>query len=172
MLKDSPSRYGVISRLLHWLTALLILAQLTRFIGSHLDKTHWINTTIKPLHGSFGVLLFVIIVVRIVWMISQYKHRPTPHKFTKLAKSAHHLLYLLTVVLPLTGIAYIAGKGYGIKVFGKEIIPGGEPSPLLSAFGGYHGAIAWLLLLVVAGHLAAALYHHFVARDDTLKRML
>jgi cytochrome b561 len=171
MITDTPTRYGSISRLLHGLTAVLVLIQFTRFFDDAVDKSHWVNSVIKPLHGSLGFVLFVVIIIRIIWMISQHNHRPIPHQFAKLAKAGHHLLYFLVVLMPITGMCYVLGKGYDIKVFDTLVIPNNGPSENLSAIGQLHAPIAWLLLIVVLGHIAAALYHHFGAKDDTLKRM-
>lgn len=172
MMHDTPDRYGVVTRVLHWATVILILLQFLRFIGKYLAPTHWINAAIKPLHGSIGFLLLAVVILRIVWLLAQYRYRPIPEQFAQLARGAHLLMYVLLVLMPLTGIAYIAGHGRSVAFFGNVIIPAGSPSYVLEAIGSYHTKIAWLLLILVIGHIGAALYHHFIRRDDTLKRML
>jgi cytochrome b561 len=172
MIHDSPTRYGIVTRALHWITVILILLQFLRFTGKYIDPSHWINTTLKPLHGSLGFLLLIVVILRIVWLLAQYRYRPIPEQFAQLARGAHLLMYILMVLMPLTGIAYVLGRGGSIAVFGHVIIPAESGHYLLEAVGSYHSKIAWILLILVIGHIGAALHHHFIRRDDTLKRML
>jgi cytochrome b561 len=65
------------------------------------------------------------------------------------------------------------GKGYGMKVFGLQLIAKtGLKTEWMISLGNLHSPLAWLLLALVVGHIGAALFHHFIKKDDTLKRMV
>src|SRR5690606_39809972 len=76
MLHDTPARYGAISKFLHWSMALLFLWQLLKLGDRINDGEHWIGQTLVPFHGSIGLILLVMIVLRIVWSLKQRNQRP------------------------------------------------------------------------------------------------
>ena len=77
------------------------------------------------------------------------------------------------IAMPLTGLAVMLGNGYGLKVFGMQLIArSGVETPWLASLGSLHSPLAWLFLLLVVGHVGAALFHHLVKKDDTLRRMV
>lgn len=87
-------------------------------------------------------------------------------------KIGHGLLYLAMVLMPITGILTMVGGGYGLTAFGVPLIAEGEEIPWMSTLGSVHSPIAWILLLMIIGHIGIALLHHFVKKDDVLRRML
>lgn len=172
MLKDNHQVYGKISRAFHWIMALLIVWQLLKIGDRIADGEHWIGNTLVPWHVSIGTLLMVLVVLRIIWVFSQRKQRPLQNPATAfLVKAGHFLLYACMFLMPLTGIMYLVGKGFGLKAFGTQIIARGAEIPWMAQFGGLHVPIAWLLVILIVGHIGIALFHHFAKRDDTLRRM-
>lgn len=172
-MKDSTSRYGAITRTLHWGMGLLILLQFLKFGDRINDGEHWIGQTLVPTHITLGVLLLVLFVPRILWALHQRVWRP-PHEgpMGAFARVGHALLYLAMLLMPVTGILYMAGKGYGLSAFGVQWIAKSETETgWMVVLGSLHSPIAWAFLALVLGHVVAALYHHFVLRDDTLRRM-
>ena len=127
------------------------------------------------LHKSIGVTIFALILIRILWRIT---HRPpallASYKAweSKLARGAHHLLYLLMVALPLSGIIMAIYSKYGIKWFGIELIKGLDNKDMRELFYEAHEIIGLIILLVIIVHIIGALKHKFIDKDDTLKRML
>ena len=127
------------------------------------------------LHKSIGVTIFALILIRILWRIT---HRPpallSSYKAweSKLASGAHHLLYLLMVALPLSGIIMAIYSKYGIKWFGLELIKGLDNKDMRELFYEAHEIIGLIILLVIIVHIIGALKHKFIDKDDTLKRML
>ena len=127
------------------------------------------------LHKSIGVTIFALILIRISWRIT---HRPpallASYKAweSKLASGAHHLLYLLMVALPLSGIIMAIYSKYGIKWFGLELIKGLDNKDMRELFYEAHEIIGLIILLVIIVHIIGALKHKFIDKDDTLKRML
>jgi cytochrome b561 len=126
------------------------------------------------LHKSLGVTILALIALRVLWRIT---HRPpamlTSYKAweKKLANGTHHLLYLLMVAVPLTGLIMAMYGKYGVKWFGLNFIAGTDNKPVRDFFEGAHEAIGIVLLVAVAIHVAGALKHKIIDKDETSKRM-
>lgn len=188
--KNTTDQYGFIAKTLHWLTAIL-------FLGSYISVyyRHWFteaktpeNWTALQLHLSFGVSIGVIVVLRLIWRImNEYpKEEPGTVIEHQAARWGHRLLYLMMIVMPITG--YI-GTGVATDYFFVFEIPKFQDTymyPLLvehmlgidfetfeEPIDFFHKDImgAWLVWILIAGHIVAALYHHFVKKDRTLKKM-
>ncbi|WP_404436023.1 cytochrome b [Stutzerimonas chloritidismutans] len=173
MINDSRDKYGSVSRVFHWLMTLLILWQFLKLGDRISEGEHWIGQTLVPWHVSLGVLLFVLVVLRIVWFVRQYKQRPLHDPATaSLVKSGHLALYVCMVLMPITGLLYMLGNGYGLKVFGAQLVAKGPEIDWAASIGSLHSPLAWLTVILVLGHTAAALYHHYVKRDDIMRRMM
>jgi cytochrome b561 len=91
----------------------------------------------------------------------------------KAAKAGHHLLYLLMVIVPLSGWLMSSAKGFQTVWFGVLPLPDllSKDAALGDALLWVHRLLNWRFMAVVAGHIAAALKHHFIDRDGTLARM-
>lgn len=173
MINDTKQRYGLISKLLHWVMALLVGWQFLKFGDRIADGKHWIGETLVPWHVSIGTLLLGLIVLRLIWAVVQRNKRPQPQPGTELAvKGGHGLLYAGLLILPLSGVLYLVGRGFGLKAFGVQLIERGEKVAWLTELGSYHSTIAWILAALVLGHIFMALVHQFIKRDGTLRRML
>jgi len=173
-MNDSKERYGSISRLFHWGMALLILWQFMKFFDRISDGEHWVGENLASWHVSIGSVLLVLIVLRIIWAISQKNNRPEQDPATViLVKAGHGLLYLGMLLLPITGVMIMIGNGYGLDPFGIELVAGSDNEiAWMATLGSVHSLIAWSLLILVAGHTGIALLHHFVKKDNVLRRML
>ena len=173
MHNDSPSHYGGPTRLLHWGMGLLIVVQFLK-LGDRIDEgEHWIGQTIVPWHVSIGVVIFALALLRLWWAARQGPHRPWPQASPATVRLGHFLLYACMFLLPVTGIAVMLGGGYGLTVLGVNVVARtGVETPWLSAVGGLHSPMSWVFVVLILGHIAAALMHHFFRRDQTLRRML
>ena len=176
MRRDTRERYGTISRLFHWTIAVLVVWQALKIFDRIDEGEHWVGQTLVPWHISVGVLVLVLVVPRIFWALRNRGNRPPappPTALGFLAKAGHVALYAALVLMPVTGISIMLGNGYGLNVFGMQLVPEGAEIPWLAAFGGtLHSPVAWLLVLMVIGHAGMALAHHFVKKDGVLRRML
>ena len=172
MKADSKERYGTVSRVFHWGMAVLILWQLMKLSDRINDGEHWVGETLVPWHISIGSLLSVLVLLRICWAWSQRRQRPEQDPaVATLVRMGHVLLYAAIVLLPITGVFRMIGKGYGWSPFGWEIVAKGPEIPWMITIGSLHSPIAWLLLFMIIGHIAIALYHHFIKKDGVLRRM-
>jgi cytochrome b561 len=150
----------------------LIGWQMLKFFDRIEDGEHWVGQTLVPYHISIGSLLLLLVIARLVW-IARQEVRPAQNPATVLfVRIGHGLLYACMVLMPLTGISAMVGAGYGWSAFGLTIIPGGNEVAWLGTLGNLHSPIAWTFLILLAGHVAITLLHHFVLRDDTLRRIV
>ena len=190
--------YTKTAKLLHWLIAILIFgmfalgwfmtdipkeaAKQTVFDIFNLGIFHWtVAEEISPrsfyfnVHKSFGITIFALVIIRILWRLT---HKPPALLISykaferKLATSAHHLLYLLMISLPLSGAIMAVYSKYGIKWFGMPFIKGLDNNPMRLIFKDTHEVIGLILVSILVLHIAGALKHQFIDKDDTLKRML
>lgn len=126
------------------------------------------------LHKSIGVTILGLIVIRVLWRVT---HKPpallSSYKVweRKLATGVHHLLYLLMIALPVSGVIMATYSKYGIKWFGYPLIKGLDNNAARESFKEIHEMIGIVILVMLILHIAGALKHHFVDKDDTLKRM-
>jgi cytochrome b561 len=174
MLNDNQQRYGTVSKFFHWVMAILILEQFFKFADRINEGEHWLGDTFGPLHGSIGLILLMLVVLRLLWSMSQKGQRPLNHSFERVvANVTHRMMYLCVLILPFLGMLYVYGKGYPVKFFGLEVIakPASETEWAITV-GGLHSPVAILLTLTVLLHTAAAIYHRVVKKDDVLQRML
>ena len=186
--RNAYDRYGRISKVLHWLTALLILILLPlgffakRAADQFLLAPETVDitrvTTLFSLHKTLGIALFLVALARIIWASAN----PKPHLLhgnRKLeafgAETVHWILYGMLVVVPASGwLHHAASTGFAPIwwPFGQNL-PFIPKSDLLSGlFASVHFVSVVTLLVALGLHIAGALKHHFVDRDQTLQRML
>jgi cytochrome b561 len=178
MWRGDQQQYGMIAKSLHWLIALLIFAQAgLGFYMSDLDYYDPLYKRAFDLHKSTGVLTFVLIILRLLW--AWVDVRPplaaSMKSWEKLAASSvHQLLYLLMVLIPLAGYLVSTADGRAVDVFGLFELPALLPAEKGREewAGDLHEGLAVFLLLLVVGHVMAALRHHFINKDSTLRKML
>lgn len=169
------ARYTGIARLLHWIIALLILLNLfLGFFRGALPK----DMMAMPIHKSVGLTVLALTIIRIVWRLT---HRPPPlpeamPRWERLSASAVHLaFYALMLVLPLTGWIISSASDRPLNWFFLFDVPklGVEKGDAI--YGTAHGAhelLPWLWGVLILLHVGAALRHHFVLKDNVLRRML
>lgn len=170
-------RYTRTAMSLHWLIALMLFGMFG--FGLYMVELPLSPQKLKfySYHKWAGVTVFLLVLARLAWRIT---HRPPalpagmPAWQVKAAKAGHHLLYLLMVIVPLSGWLMSSAKGFQTVYLGVLPIPDaiGKNAALGQALTEVHEALTWLLLALVALHAAAALKHHFIDHDDVLRRML
>ncbi len=177
-MKNTPERWGSVSKSLHWLIALLILALgIVGLLMGELPRTpkyFWVYTA----HKSIGITVLALVALRLLWRLYAGAPRPVPGTPTwqeRIAEATHWLLYVLMFAIPLSGWLYDSASGlrpfklFGLYEMPKLVAPSEQSAQVSHAI---HEWGFWLLILVVLAHAGAALYHHLHQRDATLARML
>ena len=172
---NQVARYTSTAIGLHWIIAALIITAFA--LG-------WIMTDLEvsPLklrmfnwHKWVGITILLLLIVRLLWRLT---HRPPvmlpmPKWQRITANVTHVVLYVLLVLQPLSGWVYSNAAGYPIVYLGLIPLPTlvGKDKQVADVLMERHEFLGWLLLGVAALHILAALKHHFVDGDTTLKRM-
>lgn len=176
-LRNRPDRWAPVSQLLHWGTLVLLvwLAWLGLTMVDMPNAPPKINA--YALHKSLGLTLLVLVTLRLAWRLFAGAPRPvagTPRWQARIASLTHVGIYVLMFAIPLSGWLFNSASGYPLQWFKQFNLPAiaGRDAGLADLARDVHEWGFWLLLLMVAAHAGAALYHHFVQRDDTLRRML
>ena len=172
----NTTTYTPVAKGLHWLMAVLILGLLALGLYMHELPLSPQKLTLYSWHKWAGVTVFLLVWVRLLWRVM---HRPPalPAAMAPLmrlaAHAGHGVLYLLMVAIPLSGWLMSSAKGFQTVWFGVLPIPDllGRDKALGDLLQEVHEALNVLLMLTLAGHVGAALWHHFVLKDDTLRRM-
>ncbi|MGR5117559.1 cytochrome b [Vibrio astriarenae] len=170
------NQYNVVSRILHWVSALVIIGMfavglwmvdLSYYSEWYRTAPHW--------HKSVGILIVATTLFRLLWN----KVVKTPQiDGTPLIRMAAHLghlaLYALILVIGISGYLISTEDGRGIEVFDWFTVPGlGQLFEGQADLAGeIHFYAAWSLILLAAGHALAAIKHHVVDKDDTLRKMI
>lgn len=177
MVRNTTDSWGWPARSLHWLIALLLFVQIglaftMEEVPKHLEDYY------LGLHASVGASILALMLVRIAWrLVNQAPAQPagTPRWQESLAHLVHLGLYLVTIATTIAGWMLMGSERdpLPVKVFGLFPLPQlVEPnSPYHDLLGEAHETLAFTLIVLIIVHVAAALYHHMVLRDDVMRRM-
>lgn len=178
MWRNTPEWYGYPSIALHWLAALLVFGLFGLGLWMvELDYYHAWYQRAPDLHKSLGITLFALMLARLLWRYANPRPAPSPSQATwerRLAGAVHGLLYALLFALMLSGYLISTADGRAIAVFDLFDVPATltRIPDQEDVAGLVHQWLAYSLIGLAALHALAALKHHFLDRDDTLRRML
>jgi len=183
MLANTRQTYGLVAQILHWITAALILFLLVLGVYMHelpietptqVDEKIWLYS----LHKTLGLTTFVIAIIRVLWAIIQ----PRPMALNSerkweswLAGTIHWVLYGAIILMPITGwMHHAATEGFAPIwwPFGQDLLFVPKDAHLAELLGNAHFFTALLLMGSIFFHVAGAIKHVVVDRDQTLARML
>ncbi len=183
VLGNSPRSYGSVAKTLHWLTALFILTAIPLGVVANnlpYDTSGQLATKgwLFSLHKTVGIAAFSVAVLRILWAATQPKPallHPDRRLESWAADTVHWMLYASLVIVPLSGwLHHAATQG-----FAPILWPFGQSLPLVPVddgvahfFAAWHWLFTKVLVAALILHIAGALKHHLIDRDDTLRRML
>lgn len=170
----TAQHFNLTARVLHWSMALAILSML--FVGVGMVASLSLRPALVSLHRPLGIAILLLVIVRLA---NRLCHRPPalpsdlPLLQALAAKASHWLLYTLMVAMPLIGWSMLSAGGYPVTMFKGFSLPPIAPHDA-TAYAVLRTAHTWLALLLFATvlmHLAAALYHAWVRRDDVFPSM-
>lgn len=172
-LKPSQ-RYDTVSQSLHWLMAFLLIGMLVMGLTFDTIPEEWRKSAVTT-HKATGVLLLGLVFVRALWRFIKPAPAllPTPRLQKAMANLTHGILYGLMVAIPLLGLLMVSSRGRAVDFFGIAEIPPliAESDVVGNAFYKWHVLGAYILIGFICLHIGGALYHNFILKDGTLRRM-
>jgi cytochrome b561 len=188
MIRDDVQlRYGTVAMIFHWVIAALLIANIA--LGLYFaDLPHsdpW-KFELTQWHKSIGLTVLTLSIFRLLWRLSH----PVPPLPTGMywglrlaARASHYLFYFLIVAIPLTGWIMVSASPLGLptryfhlfnwpNLWFLADLPRAQKIPLRNDFDNIHVFLAWSAIVLIPIHVAAALYHQFIRRDELLWRML
>ncbi len=172
-------RYGLAARFFHWATALLVLVMIMLgvWITKFEPKDEAFKLQLYNLHESFGVLLFMLVLVRLLVRFGNppaaLEHQPALVRIG--AHANHFLLYVILLVQPVLGFLDTNAWGFPVKWFGLFTIPspiGKQEEAVAQQLSDAHYFAAIALVALVTLHILGAAYHGIVRRDGVARRMI
>jgi cytochrome b561 len=170
-------RYGAVAQTFHWLIAALIFVMLG--LGYYMEDLPLGTRKLQlyGIHKSIGITIAMLAALRLLWRLF---HPPPPLPDSmkpwerKAAGVVHALLYLMLFAQPLIGFLQSNAANFPVVLWGFVVLPPliGPDEPLGETLIVVHTIGGNFLAILVIGHIAAALRHHFVLKDDVLRRML
>jgi cytochrome b561 len=175
-LFSSATGWGTVERLLHWGMAAALLVQIIlgwlavnwRLSPTKLELFVW--------HKTLGICLLFLVMLRLLWRLLDGRPKPVPGPMwrQRLASGSHAMLYTLMLVTPVSGWLIQSASGFPFKLFGIIELPTiVQPSKSVQDWAELaHLGLFWVFAALLAIHVFAAFYHHFVRQDPVLRRML
>lgn len=174
--RNGPHSFGWLTIGLHWLSALLVVGLLA--LGIWMVTLTYYSQWYYPapnLHKSAGMLFAGVLLVRAGWRLVNIQPSARGRHWEQLAAHiSHWLIYVLLFGIVISGYLLVTAEGAGISVFGWFEIPASSIQFERQAdlAGWWHRWLSYVLIALLAVHIAAALKHQFIDRDGTLTRML
>jgi cytochrome b561 len=180
MLRNRDNAYGLITILFHWTIAALFVGQILLGLTTQWVASMALQFTLIQWHKSFGFLILALAALRLLWALAN--RRPArPRDFSRAewlaAKLVQSSLYVLVLAVPLTGWALVSTSTLQIPSFAFNLfviphLPLARSEATEHFWREIHQWLAYGTAAVAAGHMLAALRHHFWLGDGILKRML
>lgn len=175
-LTNTQNSYGLVAILLHWIMALLIIGLLV--IGLYMVRLPVSLQKLKLYgwHKEYGLLVLWLFILRISWRLATITPLLTGlTTFERVAaRSVHWAFYLFMFAMPVTGWVITSAAGLPASFFGLFILPDlvSPNAAIMHTFQQIHAWLGYALIAVIVLHTSAALKHHFINKDDILRRML
>lgn len=175
--RSDATRWGSVAKAFHWIVAVFVIGMLIGGLTMVELPTSPDKFKLYALHKSFGITILVLMLLRLAWRSVDPRPRDVPGMAPLVAFAAHavhRLLYLALLAMPISGWVYNSASNFPLQWFKLVQLPAiVAPDPELKRLAhDVHEALALFIMLLLALHIAGALKHHFIDRDDTLRRML
>jgi len=179
-LENTENRYGPVAVALHWVMALLLVVLV--ILGVYMVRLPDVGFDTKKItlilyHKQLGMLALTLAALRLAWRVTNALPRLVanlPDWQKVIARCVHLTFYALMLALPITGWLMSSADGFRVSFLGLFDLPDlvSHDENLFRVFAGLHKWLGYALIPLLAVHAGAALRHHFLFRDDTLRKML
>lgn len=169
------SRHPGVLAIAHWLTALFLLLGVTLVLVRNEVEGRAMRAWLLEGHKHLGLLVLILFFVRVALRFALGTLPPERNSMSLrlVAAGTHAALYALILAQPLLGWALSSAEGRSVRFFGLALPPlVVSDEDLADRLQDWHQATAWLLLALIALHVAASLWHHFILKDGVLHRMI
>jgi cytochrome b561 len=172
---NSSERYGLLAKLFHWITFILLIAQIPfgfylvglEFSGQRID--------LENIHILIGISIFYFVLLRLIWKLFNPSPK-TDHKFFKgqtlIAKTNHFLLYVSIFIITISGVLKKLYMGEKLNFFIFQFAFENTRFELADSFYIVHIYANYLLIVLVSLHILAVIVHHIFFKDKILKRII
>ena len=181
-MSDTKTKLSGVTVALHWIVGLTMIVLVA--VGVYM--TDYKVYALYPIHKSFGMLIFIVVLMRVIWRLKQgWPEAASKYKTWEqsLSRVVHWVLIIATVVMPISGMLMSGLGGHGLHIFGLELLAAtpnpdeaGKMIPINGPLAGIshevHEIAGKVMFVAFLLHLAGALKHHFIDKDGTLRRML
>lgn len=169
--------FGSVSKFFHWIIALLVCAQFYWvWSPNFITLSDTIKTQYVLLHKSFGISILALAILFILWRMVTIRPSDLSQPFWKhiLAKIVHYSLFFLLFAMPILGYLMSVADGRAVRFFGLFELPNLIPAnpKMADLYFQTHSIFGYVFVALIALHVAAAFHHHFIVKDDVLKKML
>ena len=176
-LRNSRRRWGGMAQFLHWSVAALIFALMALGWLAVVTPLSPAKITLFYWHKSLGMLVLGLVLVRLGWRAGNPPPdmpADLPRWEPVLARTTHIFLYVLIVLMPISGWLINSAAGIPFKIFWALPLPAITPvsESLEHTFELLHLVIFWTLAVLLIGHISASLRHHFLLHNNVLRNML
>lgn len=174
-VKNTSERFGIVAIALHWVIAFLIIGMLALGLYMVNLPTGLEKLKLYGWHKEYGLLILSLAIVRITWRIINKTPQLMLPWWEKLAAySVHWAFYGFMFAMPITGWLISSAAGIRVSFFGLFTLPNLiEPNQQsLNFFAWCHESLGYALIVTIIIHVMAALKHHFINKDDILRRMM
>jgi cytochrome b561 len=175
MLKNNSTQYGSVAKFFHWAIFILVGCMLLAgyFMGDIADKA--LRGQVINLHKLTGITILILMILRLLWAF--VNPRPVlpidmPKWQKTLAWISHGFLYAVVIAMPLSGWIGSSAAGYAPHLFDWNFLLPIQNKELSKPAFALHDDLAIIIMALVSIHMLAALYHHFIRKDNILRRML
>lgn len=177
MLRNSKERFGAVAQVFHWgvfvlFVALFVLAEMIEEAPKGPERR-----ALYDLHKSIGITVLFVVFLRLSWRLSNPAPEPAAGVskwIEKAASASHFLLYAVMFLMPISGYVMSVSGGHEVGWFGVFDLPNlmGKDEGLHEFAEEFHEVMAKAIIALVSIHFTAALWHHFIVKDNVLRRML
>lgn len=187
MRDEIQLRYGTGAMIFHWAIAALLIANICLGLYfADLPRSDPWKFELTQLHKSIGLTILVLSILRLGWRLS-HPVPPLPADMSRAlrvaARASHWLFYFLIIAIPLSGWIMVSASQLGLptnyfhlfswpNLWFMADLPRAQKIALHEPLESVHNVLAWSAIVLIPIHVAAALYHQFIRRDDVLWRML
>ena len=170
---NAPTRFGITTRAIHWLTVVLLLGSFALVWAVDWLPPESSRAQLVGLHRTVGLIVLSLTLLRLLWSLtSRRPPRIAAHRWPWAAGLVQALLLASMLAVPLLGWTYTNARGHAVLLFGQHLPSLIFKDQYFSRVAiGTHEFLAYALLALIGLHVAAALWHHLVLRDATLQRM-